>query len=228
MFLLILRQSKNQLAEWKVDFSDHETEHQCQWCCEPAGSSEVEVCGVFTESGVFETETSFLWSVAVNPSRLCHLSQTEAKQETRFCVCVMQTSKRYSAGRRTEVKLWLQSLWDRISKRPRLKDCISFRLPPNPPREFDQQFPENCWSNAKRLFVNTLKHDSSGSDLRQIIRNVWECLTEAEGEVIRQEAGLTAVLHHKSSKRLSQAVAQCAVGKKESPGSVKRRVNGLV
>lgn len=117
---------------------------------------------------------------------------------------------------------------DRVSKRPRLKDGISLRLPPNPPREFDQQFPENCWSNAKRLFVNTLKHDSSGSDLRQIIRNVWECLTEAEGEVIRQEAGLTAVLHHKSSKRLSQAVAQCAVGKKESPGSVKRRVNGLV
>lgn len=182
----------------------------------------------FTESGVFETETSFLWSVAVNPSRLCHLSQTEAKQETRFCVCVMQTSKRYSAGRRTEVRVWLQSLWDRVSKRPRLKDGISLRLPPNPPREFDQQFPENCWSNAKRLFVNTLKHDSSGSDLRQIIRNVWECLTEAEGEVIRQEAGLTAVLHHKSSKRLSQAVAQCAVGKKESPGSVKRRVNGLV
>lgn len=86
----------------------------------------------------------------------------------------------------------------------------------------------NCWSNAKRLFVNTLKHDSSGSDLRQIIRIVWEFLTEAEGEVIGQEAGLTAVLHHKSSKRLSQAVAQSAVGKKESPGSVKRRVNGLV
>lgn len=127
MFLLILRQSKNQLAEWKVDFSDHETEHQCQWCCEPAGSSEVEVCGVFTESGVFETETSFLWFVAVNPSRLCHLSQTEAKQETRFCVCVMQTSKRYSAGRRTEVRVWLQSLWDRISKRPRLKETASQR-----------------------------------------------------------------------------------------------------
>ncbi|KAL4000122.1 8-oxo-dGTP diphosphatase / 2-hydroxy-dATP diphosphatase [Sarotherodon galilaeus] len=47
--------------------------------------------------------------------------------------------------------------------------------------------------------------------------------TDAESGAIGQEGGLTAVLHHKSSERLSQAVAQCAVGKKESPGSVKRR-----
>lgn len=212
MFLLILRQSKNQLAEWKVDFSDHETEHQCQWCCEPAGSSEVEVCGVFTESGIFETETSFLWSVAVNPSCLCHLSQTEAKQETRFCVCVMQTSKRYSAGRRTEVRLWLQSLWDRVSKTASLWDFLPI-------------LPENSISKCQ---TPVCEHTETWQQWVWSQADYQECLTEAEGEVIRQEAGLTAVLHHKSSKRLSQAVAQCAVGKKESPGSVKRRVNGLV
>lgn len=125
----------------------------------------------FTESGVFETETSFLWSVAVNPSRLCHLSQTEAKQETRFCVCVMQTSKRYSAGRRTEVKLWLQSLWDRVSKTASFLDFLPI-LPENSisnsQRIADQMLNACLWTHWNMTAVGLISGRLSG-----MFENVW-------------------------------------------------------
>lgn len=128
----------------------------------------------FTESGVFETETSFLWSVAVNPSRLCHLSQTEAKQETRFCVCVMQTSKRYSAGRRTEVKLWLQSLWDRVSKTASLLDFLPI-LPENSisnSQRIADQMPNAClWTHWNMTAVGLISGRLSG-----MFENVWQRL----------------------------------------------------